>query len=176
MNIASAFDVTSEKSCTPEEFKEGMRHLIGGVTIICTRYEGRSYGLTATAVCSVSAEPPLLLVCLNEKGVTRKAVSQAGVFSVNLISDRHKELATRFARILTDEDRFREGEWRKGIGGVPVLKSSLTSFECTIAKEFEVGSHRIFIGAVQKVSVLSEIDPLFYLRGSFLSLQEMQAL
>lgn len=168
-------DAASGPSCTPEDFKEGMRHLVGGVTIICTRHEGKSYGLTATAVCSVSAQPPLLLVCLNGAGASRKAVSRAGAFSVNLIGQRHTDLARRFSRALPDADRFAEGEWRAGAEGVPVLADSLASFECTVAREIESGSHHIFIGAVRKVSVSRDVDPLFYLRGDFMTLPHLPA-
>ncbi|ODT76911.1 MAG: hypothetical protein ABS76_29530 [Pelagibacterium sp. SCN 64-44] len=176
MNIVSPLHTAPSPSCTPEEFKEGMRHLIGGVTIICTRHEGKSYGMTATAVCSVAAEPPLLLVCLNEKGVTGNAVVKSGVFSVNLIEKQQQELARRFSQHVYEGDRFDHGAWEPGVGGVPVLVDSPASFECRLIHKMKAGSHYVIIGQVEKVSTCSTLDPLGYVKGEFGSLKRMGSL
>ena len=78
-------------------FKKGMRHLAASVTLITTRHRQQRGGLTATAVCSVSAEPPQLLVCVNKTASAHDPIGHAGFFCVNILSPQHRKIAERFA-------------------------------------------------------------------------------
>jgi flavin reductase (DIM6/NTAB) family NADH-FMN oxidoreductase RutF len=95
-------------------FKKGMRHLAASVTLITTRHRELRGGLTATAVCSVSAEPPQLLVCVNKTASAHDPIGEAGFFCVNVLSPQHRKLAERFAGMdgVEGDDRFLDmGEW-----------------------------------------------------------------
>jgi flavin reductase (DIM6/NTAB) family NADH-FMN oxidoreductase RutF len=151
--------------CEPDAFKAGMRLLMGGVCLICTSEGERFFGLTATAVCSVSASPPMLLTCVNREGSTYSAIRRSGIFSVNLLSGDHDELALAFSRP-SDVDRFAAGEWKAMSTGAPVLNQALTSFDCRLLQCVEAGTHGILIGAVVDVAT-SKADALGYRNGSF---------
>ncbi|TCU06094.1 flavin reductase family protein [Rhizobium sullae] len=154
--------------CSRDDFRMAMRKLIGGVALICTNSGNRPYGMTATAVCSVSADPPTLLVCLNRKGSTCSAVSESGAFSVNLLGPENVELASTFASAPADlQDRFSVGEWTMLKTGAPILQNSSASFDCEVVEELDSGSHRIFIGQVRAVSRSQDDKALGYFAGGF---------
>jgi flavin reductase (DIM6/NTAB) family NADH-FMN oxidoreductase RutF len=124
--------------------------------------------MTATAVCSVSADPPTLLVCLNRNGSTCAAVSESGVFSVNLLNPNNVDLASAFSRAPADlQDRFLAGEWTVLETGAPILRDSAASFDCEVTQEIDSGSHRIFIGRVRTVSASTKDVALGYFAGAF---------
>src|SRR5437868_15100984 len=95
-------------------FTKGMRHLAASVTLITTRHRMQRGGLTATAVCSVSAEPPQLLVCVNKTASAHDPIGQAGFFCVNILAPAHRQIAERFAGMdgVEGDERFNGiGEW-----------------------------------------------------------------
>jgi len=162
------------KNMSSEEFRAGMRKLTGGVTIITSMdAEGNRCGLTATAVCSLSTEPPSLLACVNRSSSVAAVVESSGVFAVNVLSLDQQPVAEVFAGRagLVREERFAAGEWIKGIiTGAPVLSQTCVSFECEIAEVKEFGTHLILIGTVAKTHCASEDDnPLIYGNGAFLT-------
>src|SRR5260221_14628000 len=114
----------------PELFKAGMRQLASGVTIIATRLGDQRRGLTATAVCSVSADPPTLLCCVNRQSTPHDMIQAAGCFSINVLAVDDAELAARFAGGESGESRFETGSWGKLGAGAPILESALASFDC----------------------------------------------
>lgn len=152
-----------------DAFRAGMRQLVGGVTAVATAHEGTRCGLTATAVCSVSADPARLLVCINCKGETYRMIGASRVLSINILSTEHESLAKKFAGMgLADgEDPFSEGTWQSGITGAPVLASALASFECRVAMIMDTGSHGVVIGDIQDVKVRAGASPLLYRDGGF---------
>ena len=77
-------------ACAPADaaqYKLGMRQLAGAVNIITSLHAGKPWGMTATAVCSASAEPPTVLVCINQSAATHQAILEAGIFCVNVLRD-----------------------------------------------------------------------------------------
>lgn len=158
-------------------FKKGMRHLAGGVTLITTRCDGLRGGLTATAVCSVSAEPPQLLACVNKTASAHDAIGKSGIFAVNVLSTRHIALALRFSGQdgIDGDARFEDkGNWRILKTGAPSLADALVSFDCEVGKRVDVGTHTIYIGRIVDVA-LSEGSPLIYSEGLFVTPQAIAA-
>ena len=82
-----------------DDFKEGMRHLAASVTVITVAQNNKKDGLTATAACSVSAEPPQLLVCVNREAGAHDLIQEEGVFGVNVLARDQEDIAKRFAGI-----------------------------------------------------------------------------
>ena len=151
-------------------FKKGMRQLAGGVTLVSTLHQGVRGGLTATAVCSVSAEPPQLLACVNKSASAHDLIVSSGIFCVNLLAMQHIPLAARFSgQDGTDGDaRFRDRAWMKLTTGAPVLEDALASFDCETVRHIDAGTHTIFIGHIVDVAV-SGGQPLIHADGSFLT-------
>lgn len=131
---------------SPEQlaFREGMSRLGAAVNIITTDGPAGRYGLTATAVCSVTDTPPTLLVCVNQNARSHNMFVQNGVLCVNVLTSAQEDLSNRFSR-LNDEDRFASTSWQRGITGAPILPDALTAFDCKIVERLERGTHSVFM-------------------------------
>jgi flavin reductase (DIM6/NTAB) family NADH-FMN oxidoreductase RutF len=154
------------------QFKAGMRRLGAGVTIV-TSFDGKSRaGLTATAVCSLSAEPPQLLVCVNRQALPNAVIARAKRFCVNVLASGQKSLAMRFAGATghQGEDRFAKGRWGVLATGAPILDGALASFDCELARAIPAGTHTIFIGRVVAVASRKGGKALLYADGAFAGL------
>lgn len=156
---------------TSETFKEGMRRLGGAVNIVTAANGDLWSGLTATAVCSLSAEPPRLLACINRVGATYDVLSHGRNICVNVLSSQHQELAMRFAGMggLAETERFEADRWTLGLTGAPKLDDALVNFDCEIESILDSGSHGVVIGRIIDISVnkVAAADPLIYIDGQF---------
>ena len=156
------------KQVDPTLFKEGMRQLTAGVTIVTTAIGDERRGLTATAVCSLSAEPPTLLACVNREAGAHDPTLQSRVFCVNVLATQHFDLAELFASSeKTAEERFGSGEWGILETGAPVLMDSLASFDCILGQTMRADTHTVLTGRVQAVRSDNKSEPLLYSRGAF---------
>lgn len=139
-----------------------------GVAIVTTLDdEGRPRGLTTNAICSVSADPPLLLVCVAQTSRTLAALRHARRFVVNFMSEGSAELCSLFAS--KAEDKFEHVGWEPGLGGVPVLTDdALAVAQCLTEQELEVGDHLILIGVVEAGTPPDpDTAPILYYRSSY---------
>jgi flavin reductase (DIM6/NTAB) family NADH-FMN oxidoreductase RutF len=152
-----------------DDFKQAMRHLAGGVTIIATEHEGHRAGLAATAVCSVSADPPTLLVCINSGASAHDPIRASGCFSVNLLASGQNGIARCFSGEtgLKGEERFTVGEWSPLVTGAHVLEGALVSFDCHVTEVVRIASHSVLFGAVVGVSSRAAAKPLIYAHGTY---------
>lgn len=148
------------------EFKKGMRRLSSSVSLITAGGEAGRNGMTATAVCSVSVEPPILLVSINRNASIHDQIIETGRFGVNILRPRHRFLADRFSSGNSGEVRFEEGRWQKSAHGVPVLEDALASFVCETIKVVTIGTHDIFFGQVVGIDV-ADGTPLLYGGGQY---------
>ena len=151
-------------------FKKGMRHLAASVTLITTRHRQQRGGLTATAVCSVSAEPPQLLVCVNKTASAHDPIGHAGFFCVNILSPQHRKIAERFAGMdgVEGDDRFNDmGDWATLTTGAPVLRGCPVSFDCKLVAELSAGTHTIYIGEIVDLALDPAAPALLYADGTF---------
>lgn len=152
-----------------ESFKRGMRRFASGVCVVTTlARDGARLGLTATAMCSVSADPPTLLVSLNRATGTCTAIRAAGHFAVNLLSSEDRETSHRFGSPIPPEDRFSAGRWDTAATGSPVLASAVAVFDCRLSQVVDVATHCILVGDIQAVrSRELHVKPLLYLQGAY---------
>jgi len=162
-----------EQPVSLEQFKLGMRLLAGAVNIITTAHAGHSYGMTATAVCSATADPPTVLICLNKLAATHGAVLKAKAFCVNVLRAEDWELSTTFSGAQAGEGRFKSRHWSKLATGSPVLVDSLVSFDCRVAKHLVHGTHTIFLGEVEQVLLGKKGRPLLYSEGQYAKLASL---
>ena len=161
------------RSCaTKVEFISGMRRFPGAVSVITTNWEGKRFGLTATAVCSLSAEPPRLLACVNLTGASFAAIRSAGAFAVNSLTIDQLSVGTAFAgQPDGGKDRFEDGSWSESANlGVPTLDDANCAFECVVSEIIDSGSHGIIIGDVVSVPHKRAGAPLIYNDGVFCGL------
>ncbi|MED3562520.1 flavin reductase family protein [Bacillus xiapuensis] len=154
--------------------KEKFRHVIGhfasGVSIITVNHQEVDFGITASAVSSLSLEPPMLLVCVNKSTGTCHAITEEGSFTVNILAENQEELALQFARANTD--KFNSVSFNYGKLGNPVLENTLAQLECRVVEEVAGGTHSVFLAEVVKAHSV-EGDPLVYFRGKFGQFSEL---
>jgi flavin reductase (DIM6/NTAB) family NADH-FMN oxidoreductase RutF len=155
------------------EFKLGMRSLTGAVSIITSSLGGRLYGMTATAVCSATADPPTVLVCINQVTTTHQAIAEAGVFCVNVLRHEDRELSGLFSGAQKGEGRFRTDHWTRLATGSPVLLSALVSFDCRVVNRLVHGTHSIFLGEVERLQIGRKGKPLLYSDGQYAKLASL---
>ncbi len=151
-------------------FKKGMRHLAASVTLITTRHQNLRGGLTATAVCSVSADPPQLLICVNKSASAHDPIGEAGFFCVNILGPGHRKIAERFAGMdgVEGDDRFVDlGEWSSLSTGAPVLKGCPVSFDCRLVTRVSAGTHTVYIGEIVDLALDPAAHALLYADGNF---------
>jgi flavin reductase (DIM6/NTAB) family NADH-FMN oxidoreductase RutF len=155
---------------TPAEYRNAIGHFATGVTIITTLGpDEHPVGTTASAVTSLSLDPPLLLVCFDRSSVTLQAVRAHGAFVVNVLAERQQHLSANFAR------RGGAASWdgvhcRPGLTGSPLLAGVLAALECTVEERLAGGDHEIIVGRVQDVETNGQEAPLLYWRGGYGSL------
>lgn len=130
-----------------DTFREAMRLFPAAVSIIAAERDGIRHGYTATAVCSLSAEPARIITCADKTAGNHQLIVDAQRFSVNLLAEDQAELASRFASKPV-ETRFERGHWRAGTSGVPVLAGCVTAFECALERHVELETHCVFFGRI----------------------------
>ena len=156
-----------------EQFKTGMRTLAGAVNIITSMHASHRYGMTATAVCSATADPPTVLVCINKLASTHNAVAKSRVFCVNVLRAEDWELSTAFSGGASGETRFKTRDWTRLATGSPVLIDALVSFDCRVAKTLAHGTHSIFLGQVEQILIGKKGKPLLYSEGQYAKLASL---
>jgi 3-hydroxy-9,10-secoandrosta-1,3,5(10)-triene-9,17-dione monooxygenase reductase component len=145
-------------------FREAIAHFATGVTVITTLHEGRPAGMTASAVASLSVDPVLLLVCIDNRLPTHSAVEASQRFVVNVLGEGAEELARHFAR--PSPDKFGGVELRQD-HELPVLGKAIAYFICDVHERFPGGDHSIFIGLVRECGAIPGRRPLLYFRSKF---------
>lgn len=157
-----------------QDFRLGMRRLAGACAIVTTgaRHEGRTSwaGLTATAIASVSADPPRLLVCVNRNVWAHGQIAAGGSVGINVLGKSSEQLAMRFAGgKCAPHEKFAEGRWLTSVTGAPLLADAIAAFDCHVAEIVAASSHDIFICDVLAVRAAAEAEqPLIYFNGGFL--------
>jgi flavin reductase (DIM6/NTAB) family NADH-FMN oxidoreductase RutF len=145
------------------EFRDIIGRFASGVTVITVDHADQSYGTTASAVCSLSLEPPMLLVCLNKASSTGQAIAAARHFAVNILGEGQADAAMRFAG---KGDKFAGQRVVRGVAGQPLLGDALANLECRVVEEVTGGTHTVFLGEVEYATGRHGA-PLAYFRGQF---------
>lgn len=150
-----------------------MRHQAGAVSVIAVGSPGARAGLTATAVSSLSDNPPTILACIGRQTRAHALIPRTGTFSVNLLASDQQAIAERFAGEsgLRGEERFEGLAWETMTTGAPVLERALASLDCEVLESHGFTTHSIFIARVVAGRFRSEAQPLLYFRGDYWQLE-----
>jgi flavin reductase len=149
-------------------FRTSLRRLASTVALVTAAHGAERSGLTATAACSLSVDPPLMLVCVSRRSRTHGFMHKSDCFCINYLGEQHRDLALRFAAQTQDaEDKFANGTWSISPLGNPVLADSLLSIECRVHRRIDEGTHSVFIGTVLDALTRNECEPLVYVQGGF---------
>ena len=160
-------------SLTKEHFRRVMGQFATGVTVVTTRLGDEVHGLTVNAVCSVSLEPLLVLVCVDHAADTHPLLEKSGVFAVNILSDEQEDLSRLFAGPTEEKaGRLEAMGYRTAVTGAPIMKACLAYLDCRVVAAYPGGDHTIFVGQVEEAEIGEDSPPLLFFRGRYARVRE----
>jgi flavin reductase (DIM6/NTAB) family NADH-FMN oxidoreductase RutF len=156
---------TGSRTAVPDEvFRDVIGRFASGVTVITTTADGADHGTTASAVSSLSMNPPMLLICLNKTSDTQAAILRSGAFAVNILAEDQGQVAYQFAK--KGQDKFAGVGLVRGRSGIPLVENALAHLECEVDETVTGGTHTVFLARVKEAAG-KEGAPLTYFRGRF---------
>lgn len=158
-----------------EVFRKAMGCFATGVTVVTTVYGDKPYGLTVSAFCSVSLNPPLLLISLQKTSQTLIFIRKSGCFAVNMLTTRQQALAVRFAQKDARSKAFSDIPHHRGsvVSDVALFDEAQARVECRVASVYPAGDHVLFLGRVMAIEFAADErdrEPLVYYRAAFRAL------
>ena len=158
---------------TKERFRRVMGQFATGVTVVTTRLGDEVHGLTANAICSVSLEPLLVLVCVDHAADTHPLLEKSGVFAVNILSHDQEDLSRLFAGPTEEKmGRLEAMGYRTAVTGAPIIDGCLAYLDCRVVAAYPGGDHTIFIGRVEEAEIGEDSPPLLFFRGRYAGVRE----
>lgn len=163
---------TSTRPPLADDFRRSLRGLASTVSLLTTESGGERYGMVATAVMSVTLDPPALVVGINRSASIHDAVARRGWFSVNLLAQHHEPVSQHFAAH-SRQERFAVGNWidlavtSKSDVRLPILADALAVICCRVRETIPYGTHNLFLSTVEQVLLAAGAEPLVYCDGGF---------
>ena len=146
-------------------FRSVLSRFASGVTVVTAMGpDGVDHGMTVSAFCSLSLEPPLILVCIDHGTVMHGILAGAKTFTVNVLAAEQEDLARKFSD--PDNDRFEGTSYTRGANGLALLTGAAAWLECELTQRYEGGDHTIFVGRVEAADA-GDAQPLVYYRGGY---------
>jgi len=141
-----------------------MARFAGAVHVVTTDGAAGRRGVTVIAACSVSDNPPIVLVCLNRHNVNNDCFLDNGVFALNTLAAGHENLANAFSGLtgLAQDERFALAEWDTLSTGAPTLLGAVAVFDCQVIEGKELATHRVYFGKVTGLRLGANLRPLLY--------------
>lgn len=147
----------------PERLRIAMRQWATGVTVVCASDGIDSHGMTVSSFTSVSLDPPLVLISLEQSTLTRQLVNKSGFFGVTILNSDQELISDRFAgRTGVDVDRLKGLDTYTLQSGSPLLTAGLAALDCQVVRDIPVGTHVVVIGKVLDVFCSTADNPLLY--------------
>lgn len=145
-------------------YRDAMSLFAGHVHVVTTDGKAGRRGATVIAACSVSDEPPTILVCLSRKSPANDLFKVNGNFALNTLGEGHEAVAHAFSGLsgLSGEGRFTVGHWTTNVTGAPILDDAVASFDCQIEAAQDVATHRVLFGKVTGLRIADSLRPLIY--------------
>lgn len=150
-----------------KSFKESMGHLATGVTIVTTEVDDRPWGITVSACCSISMDPPLLLVSLFTKNTSTESIKNQHRFGVSILTNNQVEIARAGSKPGTPKFFEEFIDYDSDIDDTYPVKNALAHIHCKVENTIVAGDHTIFIGLVEDVHIGETSPPLLYYQRQF---------
>jgi cob(II)yrinic acid a,c-diamide reductase len=153
----------------PRTYRDAMARFAGAVHVIATEGQAGRRGVTVIAACSVSDNPPTILVCLSRENASNNLFRDNGVFTLNTLTDRQEPLADAFSGLtgLSQDDRFAEAKWDTIATGAPALVGAAAVFDCELVDAKDLATHRVLFGRVRGVRIGDSLKPLIYYNRAY---------
>lgn len=154
-----------------EDFRTTLSRFASGITIVTSAdKEKRFHGMTVSAFCSVSLDPPLVLVSISKDTGSHYSIAESKKFVVNILSEDQEHLSELFAAPL--HDKFERVEFSESPHGLPMITGALANMECDLRHSYDGGDHTIYVGEIENAIVVDG-DPLVHFRGGYRSLKSL---
>jgi flavin reductase len=160
-----------------DSFRDSMAHLGAAVNIVTTCGPAGRCGFTASAICSLTDDPPTLIVCMNRNSKQNAAFKANAVACVNTLTANQRDLSEIFAgrNGLDMPQRFAAADWTEMATGAAVLKNALVSFDCQIEQTLEIGTHSLFVCRVLALTPCRNEMALMYFKRTFHAVGDLPA-
>ncbi len=151
----------------PFTYRKALGHFSSGVTVITTAIHGIVHGMTANAFCSVSLNPPLVLISVDKKAAMHELLTQSGFYGVSVLAQNQEAYSRHFAG-QPQENLPILFTWHKDC---PLLEGTLAQLVCRVTNTYPAGDHTLYIGQVEYLSYSDEHLPLLFYSGKYKSLE-----
>jgi flavin reductase ActVB len=152
-----------------DTFRAALGRFACGITVVTARDEkGRDHGMTVSAFCSVSLDPPYVMVCIGHDASMHGLLMKVPSIGVSVLSNEQEPLSRRFAD--PESDRFDGVGYARGENGVASIDDALVHLECEVIARHEAGDHTILVCAVERAAS-DDGRPLLYYRGGYAQLE-----
>lgn len=154
------------------DFRAAMRLIVGNVSIITAGIGTERSGLVVTSLSSLSAEPPMLIACVNRSSSTLPLIERYRHFGASSLGPHHHDIAVRFSGVggLKGNDRYKGADWVTLNTGASLLANAVCAFDCRLSELLERGTHSIVIGVVEAVRIHDGGEALVYWRKDYRAL------
>jgi|SRR6266700_5217129 len=152
-------------------YRKALGLFASGVAVITTVDGGAIHGMTAHAFCSVSLNPPLVLICIDEKSPMHAILARSGFYGISVLG-RNQEIFSRHFAGRPQEGLHVPFIWRKDC---PLLESALVHLVCSVIRTCEAGDHTLYIGKVEYLHYADDHAPLLFYSGKYQALEEQSS-
>jgi flavin reductase (DIM6/NTAB) family NADH-FMN oxidoreductase RutF len=155
----------------PDSFRSALGRFATGVTVLTTRHgDGHDHGMTVSAFCSLSLEPPLVVLCIDRRAEMHGILQPGMQVIVNILAAHQEPLSHRFAEF-EGTQRFDGIGFTRSQHGIPVLDDALAWLECEIVTRYDGGDHGLYVASVEHASWHDDARPLLHYRGGYAQLE-----
>ena len=156
------------------DFRNALSRLTTAVHVVTTNGTSGAHGFTASAVCSVSDDPPTVLVCMNRAARSHVHFVGNKTLCVNVLGTQHEPLSNVFASKLDSDARFEHGVWDTLVTGAPALEDALVNLDCEIESVQDVGTHSVFMCRVVAIRQSEQEESLVYFNRAYHHLRQSE--
>jgi flavin reductase (DIM6/NTAB) family NADH-FMN oxidoreductase RutF len=150
------------------EFRGALGRFASSVSVVTSKgKDGELRGITVSAFSSLSLNPPLILICIDNRSSLIEHLVEGCAFAVNILGEEQETLSRRFAS--KEPNRFEGIGYREGVSGAPLLDNALAALECKVVHNYGGGDHTIVVGEVD-ATAFTDSKPLLYFRGGYAKL------
>jgi flavin reductase (DIM6/NTAB) family NADH-FMN oxidoreductase RutF len=159
-------------SVNEEKFKEALRQFASGVTVVTAEHEGERYGITVSAFTSISVQPPIVMVSINNASPLSRIILDSEHFAVHILSSDQEAISALFAASVSGNEKYGELSVELGVSGAPLFKGALAILDCVLDQTLEVGTHTLMFGRVVHASAEADSgSPLIYYHRRYWTLK-----
>jgi len=169
-NKLTTIDGVVHEPVSPESYRDAMSHFASAVHIVTTAGIAGRRGTTVSACCSLSDNPPTLLICVMKQHEGNRLFIENGHFCINTLAGKHRPISDVFAGrspMVNQAERFSQGQWTMMKTGSPVLEDALASFDCQLVCWYDHATHYILCGRVIDIRRSDAKDALIYLNRQY---------